>query len=559
MAVLAVFPLFKFFYGNQLTFSSEPGYYDAPFYLSIYGGGKNTIHYTLDGREPTVNDLVFDKESPLYIEDASNHPNVYSARTDTSAGLQQDLIDQYSTAFPYIGYTAPAYLVDKCTIIRASLFDPDGNCLDSITGTYFVGFQDRRSYQDIYTASIVTSPENLFDDDIGIYVLGNTFAECLKGDITRDDLWYSFQWRYWPANFFNYGIDWEREADLTIFDNHQNAVLSEKCGIRIKGGATRGQLPRSISCYARDIYGGSNSFDANIFQTDSFPHKIVLFAGGDDNCFKLKDYLVNTMAQDLHFATMDFIPCAMFLDGEYWGMYYITEDYNADYIHDHYQVANSNVIMIKNYDLAAGLEEDFQAFDEMRFFMYDHDMSDPEAYHQARELIDIDSFIDYYALHIYIGGWYDWPGSNFALWRTRANDGSRYGDGKWRWMLFDINSSEMVLSDDSLSRVLEEDRIFSSLYQNEEFRRQFTERLLYIGKDVFAPETCNLFIDQYVQTMREPLAASNMRFYMDDKSDEFEQYVTNMRTFFAERYDVVWNFLENSMGEEWLAQNGIQK
>lgn len=167
MAVLAVFPLFKFFYGNRLTFSIEPGYYDSPFYLSIYGGGKNTVHYTLDGREPTVDDLVFDRESPLYIEDASNHPNVYSARTDTSAGLQQDLIDQYSTNFPYIGYTAPAYPVDKCTIIRASLFDPDGNCLDSITGTYFVGFQDRRSYQDIYTASIVTSPENLFDDDIG--------------------------------------------------------------------------------------------------------------------------------------------------------------------------------------------------------------------------------------------------------------------------------------------------------------------------------------------------------------------------------------------------------
>ena len=46
---------------------------------------------------------------------------------------------------------------------------------------------------------------------------------------------------------------------------------------------------------------------------------------------------------------------------------------------------------------------------------------------------------------------------------------------------------------------------------------------------------------------------------MDEKSDEFEQYVTDMRTFFAERYDVVWDFLVENMGEEWLAQNGIQK
>ena len=127
VAVLAAFPFVKLYYGNPLTFSKEPGYYDAPFYLSILGGGKNTIHYTLDGSEPTINDPIFDSSRPLYIEDATNHPNVYSARTDTSAGLQQDIITQYSTAFPYIGYTVPAYPVDKCTIIRASLFNPAGN------------------------------------------------------------------------------------------------------------------------------------------------------------------------------------------------------------------------------------------------------------------------------------------------------------------------------------------------------------------------------------------------------------------------------------------------
>lgn len=183
-------------------------------------------------------------------------------------------------------------------------------------------------------------------------------------------------------------------------------------------------------------------------------------------------------------------------------------------------------------------------------------------YNKACDLIDMESYIDYYATQIYIARHNDWPYSNFALWRTRENDGSFYGDCKWRWMLFDVNSGGLnmnLLSYDTLSYVISEDAVFASLYQNETFRRQFTERLLYIGKEVFAPETCNLFIDQYVQTMREPLAASNMRFYMDDKSDEFEQYVTDMRTFFEQRYDVVWDFLVQDMGEEWLAQNGIQK
>lgn len=524
------------------------------------GSRKCTIHYTLDGSEPTVDDPVYDKASPLYIEDATNHPNIYSARTDTSTGFLTDLINQYSVNAPC--YFVPDYPVDKCTVIRASLFDCAGDCLDSITSTYFVGFQEKDTYRDIYTASIVTSPENLFDDDLGIYVTGSKFNQFLLEDLGKENIWFSPYWWWWTSNYSNSGSKWERTACITLFDNHQNMVLSQKCGIRIKGGGSRGQLPKSISCYAREIYDGSDSFDANIFQTDIFPHKIVLFAGGDDNRFKLKDYLVNTMEKDLNFSTVDFIPCAMFLDGEYWGMYHVTEDYNAAYIHDHYQVDKNNVIMIKNYELTEGYDEDFQKYEEMLAFIEDYDMSSMDNYNTACDLIDIDSYIDYYAAQIYISRCNDWPSSNFALWRARENDGSRYGDGKWRWMLFDVNSGGLAsgyLSNDSLSYVLSEDPVFASLYQNEEFRRTFAERLLYIGREVFSPEKCNLFIDQYMQTLKDPIAASNKRFYMDEKSEEFEQYVTDIRTFFTERYDVVWNFLAENMGEEWLIQNGIQK
>lgn len=190
--VLIAFPFIKLHYGNQLSFSRESGFYDSPFYLSIYGGGKYAIHYTLDSREPTVDDPVYDRKNPLYIEDATNHPNVYSMRTDTSTGFLENLIREYSISVP--NYTVPAYPVDKCTIIRASLFDSTGNCLSSITGNYFVGFQEKKSYQNVYTASIVASPENLFDNDTGIYVTGNTFNIFLKKDIGRKDNWERAYW-----------------------------------------------------------------------------------------------------------------------------------------------------------------------------------------------------------------------------------------------------------------------------------------------------------------------------------------------------------------------------
>ncbi len=559
-ALLAAFPFIKIHYGNQLTFSAEPGFYDSPFYLSILGGGKNTIHYTLDGSEPTVNDPVFDRNSPLYIEDATKQPNVYSMRTDTSTGFLTDLIIKYAGA-DIPNYTVPDFLIDKCTVIRASLFDSTGNCLNSITGTYFVGFQNKSGYQNIYIASIITSPENLFDNDTGIYVTGHTFQQfCTENpNLIEGD----GSWAIWGANYFNRGMKAERAAHITIFDTHQNIALSQKCGIRIKGNASRSLLPRSIGCYARTVYNDNANFNSDILQAGIFPHKIVFFSGGQDCQFNLKDYLVNVMAQDLHFSTLDFIPCAMFLDGEYWGMYWLTEDYNADYISDHYRVAPNNIIMVKTGNIVEGTTaEDSKEYEEMRSYIIEHDMSNTINYNHAHNFIDIDSFIDYYVTMIYIARCIDWPNNNFALWRTRENDGSPYGDNKWRWMIFDVNSPSLdliYLYNNTLSNVLAVDPVFASLYQNEEFRRKFAERLLYIGKEVFAPEKCNLFIDQYVQTMREPLAASNMRFYMDDKSEEFEQYVADMRTFFEQRYDVVWDFMVQDMGEEWLAENGIQK
>lgn len=566
---MVTFPFFTSQHNEAISFSKESGYYDSEFYLAILGGGQNTIHFTLDGSEPTINDPIYNRKNQIYIDDATNHANVYATLTNTSTGFLVDQIHSYAQGTSYDivpEYTIPDYAVDKCTVVRASLFDSNDHCLDSITGTYFVGFQDKNTYQDIYTVSIVTSPENLFHDEIGIYVTGNTFRQYLKNDLSKDTV-SAVPWWWWNSNYSNRGFAWEREAHIAIFDDHQNPVLSEKCGIRIKGGGSRGKLPKSISCYARYIYEGSDDFQADIFNTDIYPHKIVLFSGGDDNDFKIKDYFTNVMVQDLNFATTDFIPCAMFLDGEYWGMYHITEDYNADFIRDHYNVDSNNIVMIKNgmgYDLAEGVDEDYTDYEEMLSFIKENDMSDMDNYDRACTLIDIDSYIDYYAAQIYMGRCGDWPGGNTALWKTREDEGSFYGDGRWRWMLFDVNSGGLntdVLSHDTLAYVLasEYDYTFSSLYQNEEFRRKFAKRLLYIGKETFDPQKCNAFLNQYSQTLKEPLASSNMRFYMDPKYDEFEDTITDMKTFFANRYNVVWDFLVDNMGEDWLLENGIQK
>lgn len=435
-------------------------------------------------------------------------------------------------------YKAPDYNIDKCNVVRASVFDEEGNCLDSITGIYFVGFQDKSGYEGLYTASIVTDPENLFDPEKGIYVEG--FDES--------------------ANYYKRGVEWEREAALTIFDNQQRQILTQKCGIRIKGGTSRRLAQKSIRCYARDEYCGDNKFKAEIFYKGQLPHRIVFYAGGNDFYCKVKDPMIHSLTEELNFSTMKFIPCALFLNGEYWGVYYISEEYDDDYIRDHYDVKKDDVVLVKSGILKEGEDSDFEDYLAMRRFITQEDMFLPENYATACQMMDMDSYIDYYATQIYIQRHEDWPSSNYALWKTREDEGSEFGDGRWRWMLFDVNSGGMgSIEYDSLLDVLYSDEMFFSLYQNEEFRRQFAERILYIGREVLSGENCGRFLEDYARTMTTPMEESNRRFYPAVQAADFDNNIEWLTTFFEGRYDAIWNFLVENMGEEWLRQNGIQK
>ena len=45
--------------------------------------------------------------------------------------------------------------------------------------------------------------------------------------------------------------------------------------------------------------------------------------------------------------TQEFIRCNVFLNGEYWGIYWLNEKYDARYLDYYYGVSKDNVIIIK--------------------------------------------------------------------------------------------------------------------------------------------------------------------------------------------------------------------
>lgn len=541
---------------GNIVFSQDSGFYEDGFKLYIFAP-SDEVYYTLDGSDPDKSSLKYD--SPIRIEDASTQVNVYSARNDVTAAFLREDVKKYCREKNIIDYQVPNYPVDKCTIIKAVYYDQNGKISDTEERVYFVGFQDKYGYDNVNVISIVSDPENLFGYESGIYVLGKSFEDAVQNGMFEDEH-QSLYWSFWEANYRNKGIEWERKSHIQVFSIEKELVLSQDVGIRIQGGGSRGFLPKSLNLYARDSYG-ENKIQYDFWNTGYQPKRMTLSSGGDDYYTKIKDKLVSELAKDTNIVTMKYEPYILFLNGEYWGFYYLTEKYDVNYIEYYYDVDKGelidDIIMIKNGLVETGVEADwYVSYKEMQDFIINNDMKDDANYEKACEIIDINSFIDYFAVEGYIARCGDWPNGNYALWRSRNVSDKPFEDGKWRWMLFDVNSTAMeieLIEHDAISAMRAENELFNSLCENDNFKRAFSNRWIELSNTIFERESVNQKISEYIELMDIPMKNHYQRFF-GTTNEKFYIEINEIREFFNERRPYILESIRNNFGEEYLGE-----
>ncbi|MGM9993219.1 MAG: CotH kinase family protein [Candidatus Avigastranaerophilus sp.] len=492
---------------SKISFSHKSGFYDNEFYLSIKTDKNSKIFYTTDSSEPTINSIPYTE--PILIKDVSKNPNFYSARKDMSF---QSLYDKNTIKIP-------TELVDKASIIRVAKYDKNNNLIKEDHKIFFVGFKDKKGYDNLHIVSVIMNPNDILDEEKGIFVLGKEKdAFCCPPEPNKQ------------INFWQRGDYWERKAIIDIFDKgHKNTILSQNARIRIKGGISRKWNQKSMSFRPEGKNKKTTYFEKNIFRKNIKLYNLVLFNGGDQIHTKIKDYLIQTFEEKTNskFATLRMIPCVVFLNGEYWGLYYLSENYNKHYIHTIYNIKKSNILMKDKTILTD--------------FFENTDMSKDENYKQACRLIDIESFIDYFATEIYIAN-SDWPDNNCTMWRTKSsNKYKKYADTKWRWMLFDVNADDTLTAYnyDSFKNAIKFSPIFKSLIKNKTFKEKFKQRLIYLQTQVYTIENVNKFIDEWYILMNEPLKKSNNRFLGENKQYIFEEEIEKIRIFIEKRPEYI--------------------
>ena len=385
------------------TLSLASGFYEEPQTLTMTAASGCEIRYTLDGSLPSEESLLYTE--PLTLRDISDQPNRVWSHADTTP-------DRSGVV------TEP---VDKGTVIRAAAFDGAGARSEAVTGVYFVG-ETFEKYRDRVVLSLTATPYDLFGT-YGILVTGPDYDAWLEGG----------QEGWAPVmNLSRRGRAWERTAALTLWDENGTQQLDTLCGIRLQGGASRGQITKRFSLYARKLYAGSSVFP------------LQFFPGVDSHSVTTRtdqyDFMLQQLVADRDLGTLDVLPVYLFVNGEFYAEAYLRERYDKQFFEAHYGVDREDLILISNNQLDYGTEADYADYLALMDYIQTHDCSDPAVWAEICRQIDVESFAAFTAANLYLNNT-DWSiYKNYRLWRTRSTGGEGVLDGRWRWLVFDMDA-----------------------------------------------------------------------------------------------------------------------
>ena len=464
-------------------FSHPAGFYTEGFFLKLTSDQPDTtIHYTLDGSEPTLNSPLY--TTPIYIDNLWGEPNRLADQTTyLSSPYQLTEFDDN----PY--WDGPRGEIFKGNVVRARIFDEkSGESSPIMTASYFLDENIQKRYH-LPVISLTTDPKYLLDYATGIYVMGEYYDQFYNPDLPIP--------LHQPANYHQRGQEWERPINIELLETGGKSGFSQGGALRIHGGQTRGYPQKSLRIYAREEYGSGDSFQYELFpglqnKTDNQPilefENFLLLNSGNDWPYTLfRDSLMQSLVSHTGLDTMAYRPVVVFLNGEYWGIYNMRQRLDEYYLASTYQLDPDKVVILRYYqDLFRGLPGDNNPYRAMLKFIGDNDVSEKQNYDYIKTLMDTDNFIDYQASEIYFANT-DWPLNNIRYWRYKTDtynpDALPGQDGRWRWMLFDTDSGFGLLDKNGLydHNTLEvaEDPVtsigflLSSLLENEEFKIQF--------------------------------------------------------------------------------------
>lgn len=446
------------------AFSVTPGIYDNAVTVAITAGEGETIRYTTDCTTPNASSEVYSGELSI----------------------------------------------SKNSVIRAAAFRDGYLSGDVATATYL--FRSDGVNHALPVVTLVTDPDNLWNSKTGIYATGDKFDPdaASYADTLKSATYYQAKF----ATEEQVDTIWEKPAAFSLFDDNGKQVFTQNVGIRIAGSFGRGRAQKGFNVIARKEYG-KGSMEYPFFENRPYKEykAVVLRAGAQDqNRSKIRDELASGLLEgtDINILYQAYRPTVLYLNGEYWGVYFMKEKRNRFFVAQHENTEN-------NVDLAIGKGFKQRSYgdnsDWVSLYEYatSHDLSSAEAYAYVSERMDVDSFRDYMIAEIYNGNTDTY---NFQYYRLKG--------GKWKFIFYDFCWGFQSPGHETLAFRMGKTpsdvcsaKLFAAMLQNKGWRDSFCRRFGELLNTAFAPERVSALIEELYGYVEPEIKREREKFNKD--------------------------------------------
>ena len=480
---------------DEAIIELESGWYSEPQSISILDSGQDNFYvfYTTDGSVPTIYDIPYTK--PIFINSNS-------------------CISFRSFSYNYL----PSKLID-----RTYIFEEDNHGLAVF--------------------SIHTNPENLWNEQSGIYVSGPNPSE---------------DYPYYGSNFWQ---PWSKFSRIEYFDGNKTKKAEESLDLEIHGGWSRAEPQKSFRLDFKSKYTGrlEEAVIPAKNHIESYNNFNLRNGGQHTWSDKMQDALISRIASETNVNYMAYEPCIAYLNGEYWGVYGIREKIDEHYIEDNYGFNSDSIDLMNAWNVLAGSDEN--ALDSYQSIMSE-DANSNGFYELFSSIWNVDNYIDYFVIQTFIQNM-DWMGiawgaNNIKMWRPQTDD------GKWNYVLYDTDGALGYFGQSYYDNYLayamnpayinQHSQIFNKILQNDEFRCQFTNRYADLINTSLSFESAQEKTDVIKNDMQDAMPRHIERWQNSGNLNgtissmpAWENSINNILNYYGERVSTAQSFLNYTL------------
>ena len=314
-------------------------------------------------------------------------------------------------------------------------------------------------------------------------------------------------------------------SNLALYDGEHS--FNRACDMSMKGYTSLQMPKKSMGVSFKGRYGGN--LEANVFDNGVTEFSSLAIRAGQDYTFSVfRNELFQRLCEEAGDAclTQSSKYCILYVNGQYYGIYCLKEDFSKQYYASHAGVSEGSVVGNK---CPVSLDSEF--YNEVLKFIYHNDLTIEENYQYVCDHVDIDSLIDWFLLEGYCANT-DIQG-NTRMYRSPENG------NKWAFCFYDLDwgfwysrSDFTIIMNEIGNAGNQMPPLVKNLLKNRYFRDKVLYRFAELNRTVLSNEHVLSLIDEYEALLEPELLRDRQRWGLNIA--DYRYKVKEMRSFITD-------------------------